>query len=571
LEPLRRTGFDFNLNGSMIRTVISGRALQASTARIIPALVLVIALVLLIASTSLRQVALALATMGVAVLWTIGLMGWLDWPQDGIHQVLAPLILIVGVCDAVHLLSRASEHEAAPSQSILAACRSVGPPCVVTTTTTATALASFATSDLDCFGRFGAIAATGVAACLILTFSLLPLLASTRIGGSFAPSRPSPRWLSGFAALARFASRSPRITIAVCAHLMAIGLLGIILHLNIDTDWQQAFGENGDISRWARFFDRARGSSDALELELDPPEGLEVHTPEALGVVKRVSAALEQVDGLGQSFGLADLLDRLDRALDSTGSARSGLELEHSAELLELLSMDDPGSLEPWITLDRKATRVSIQADWLAQEETRSLMRRVRSVVDHHVPKEWAVRMSGMRAIDDAWVTEVQTTQLRSFPTAFLFVFALSSLFLRSFRLGLIAMLPSLIAIVVTLGTMGWLGMGLDIGRAMIGAVVIGIGVDDAIHFLDAHRRHLTRGANRHEAVDLALADTGRAIITTSIALALGFLTLMASAWQTISSFGFFVSITIVAALVATLFLLPALLAGFGEQAGAER
>ena len=60
--------------------------------------------------TNWAQTMSALFTMGVAVLWTVGLMGWLGWPRDAIHEVLLPLILVVGACDAMHLLARQAEH-----------------------------------------------------------------------------------------------------------------------------------------------------------------------------------------------------------------------------------------------------------------------------------------------------------------------------------------------------------------------------------------------------------------------------------------------------------------------------
>jgi predicted RND superfamily exporter protein len=137
------------------------------------------------------------------------------------------------------------------------------------------------------------------------------------------------------------------------------------------------------------------------------------------------------------------------------------------------------------------------------------------------------------------------------------------AIFLRSLRLGLAAMVPTLLPVVVTLGTMGWVGMSLDVGRAMIAAILIGIAVDDSVHILRQYERRRAGGDAPREAIRGAVVHTGRAVVTTSLALSLGFLTLMASAWQTISSFGFFVSLAILAALAATLFVLPALIFAF--------
>ncbi len=124
-----------------------------------------------------------------------------------------------------------------------------------------------------------------------------------------------------------------------------------------------------------------------------------------------------------------------------------------------------------------------------------------------NLPPDWEVIASGHVAMQFAWVRDVQATQMRSFPIALVFVFGLVALFFRSARLAAVAMIPTLIPSI----------------RASV------------------HR-------------------TGLAVIMTSFALALGFLTLIASAWQSIASFGFFVAIAIVGALVASLLILPALI-----------
>ncbi|MFP6641361.1 MAG: efflux RND transporter permease subunit, partial [Myxococcota bacterium] len=181
-------------------------------------------------------------------------------------------------------------------------------------------------------------------------------------------------------------------------------------------------------------------------------------------------------------------------------------------------------------------------------------------------PQDWHVQPTGDIAIERDWLRDIQTTQRLSFPIAFGIVFLLVSVFLRSWKLGLAAMVPTLLPVVVVLGAMGWIGMSLDVARSMLAAVVIGIGVDGAIHLLAHYKVRRQEGDDTHAAMRAALQHTGRAIVTTSVALALGFLTLMMSAWQTVASFGFFVAIAIMGALVATLFVLPALIFAFSPR-----
>jgi predicted RND superfamily exporter protein len=88
LTPFEAQGFEFYLAGNAISMVLSGQDLAESTAKLIPFTVLVIALVLFGLSRSWQSVGVSVGTMGVGLVWTFGLLGWLDWPQDGIRCLL---------------------------------------------------------------------------------------------------------------------------------------------------------------------------------------------------------------------------------------------------------------------------------------------------------------------------------------------------------------------------------------------------------------------------------------------------------------------------------------------------
>jgi predicted RND superfamily exporter protein len=227
LAPHRQRGFEFHFAGGAAITVTAGRDLAESTARLVPLTVLIIGSVLLGLSGSWQVAAIALASMGLALAWTFGLLGWLDWPQDGILEVLAPLILVVGVCDAVHLLVRyavevgsreGSGSSEARSRALLAAAREVGPACLVTTLTTSVAFLSFVTSALDTFVRFGAIAAFGVTVCLILSFTLMPILTRAIPISGVRAVRASETWRRALDAIVRKSWQSSESAgSAICA------------------------------------------------------------------------------------------------------------------------------------------------------------------------------------------------------------------------------------------------------------------------------------------------------------------------------------------------------------------
>ena len=146
-------------------------------------------------------------------------------------------------------------------------------------------------------------------------------------------------------------------------------------------------------------------------------------------------------------------------------------------------------------------------------------------------------------------------------------VFAMVACFFRSVPWALAAMIPTLLPVVVTLGAMGLWGIYLDMGTAMVGAVVLGIAIDDTVHILTQYRRRRLRGLAAAAAIRAAVLHVGRAVVTTSLALALGFFVLTLSSWESVASFGFLSGVAILGAMLADLFVLPALVVTLADRA----
>jgi hypothetical protein len=157
-------------------------------------------------------------------------------------------------------------------------------------------------------------------------------------------------------------------------------------------------------------------------------------------------------------------------------------------------------------------------------------------------------------------IDEIRNTQIGSFGSAAALVFVLSALCLRSLSLAGLAMVPTILPVWLTLGAMGALGVPLDVGTAMVAAIVLGLGVDEALHLLSAYRRLSEAGLARRAAVEAALRDVGRALLTSAAALGAGFLVLVFVPWKSLASFGAVSTLAIAASLLADLLMLPALL-----------
>jgi hypothetical protein len=572
LAEHERQGFVFARIGGPVEFVVAGAELEREIARLLPVMVVLIGAVITAVFRSLVPSLLALASMGLAVLATLGLSGWLGWPRNSLTQALAPLVLVIGVCDSVHLLSRyaaARELEPDPSRrarerAVLRAAGETGRACWLTTVTTAAAFVSFAPSPLASISRFGWLAAFGVGIAFLVTFTVLPVALVRAPVWRTKPSRGTTEWEGALEAGAKRAARARRSVLGGSALLCTLASFGL-LRLSLDASFEDLYGEQSRVVEWARSVERRLRAPDTLEIAVLAPAGADPLARDSLARVERIARALEQVPGLGRARSLLDALQQL--------GAYSGLDgetaLENGGPFVRLLDAEDPSVTEHYFDADTSALRISVEARKLPQAELREALERVHALLAQELPPNWGREVTGPLAVVRELIDALRATQLQSFALSFTLVFGLVWALLRGVKLALLAMVPTLLPLVLTLGAMGALGIALDPGTAMVAAVVLGVAVDGAIHLLSAYSGHAQTVGPGLVAMSAAVRRTGRALCTTSLALSAGFALLALSPWQSIASFGLVSSLALLGALFADLALLPALVANRVRDRGA--
>ncbi len=563
LRPYESHGVRFAFVGGPVEFVVAGTQLRADSHRLIPLMIVLIGGCVWLVFRSLLLTVASLTTVGLAVLWPMGLLGWLGWPQTSVTEVLPPLILAVGICDVIHLLSHyfAACREIKPvdrserAQAILSALDEVALPCLMTSLTTAAGLASFLSSDLEAFVRFGLIGSLAVLAALLLTFTLLPVLMLVLPLPTAERRHPDRSWQRVLAGIDAFTAKRKGAIVVVTVMVAAASSVGVT-RLRIDSSFATLYGETSAVVRWADFVASKLRRPDSLELDLVAPEGESVLSTDNLLQIEKVGERLSAIDGLGHARSVAVVLEHADHVLEKP---------EHSFSTIADYRRLAPHSFARWVRDDGRAARISVDADKSAQRILRSILVQARSVLAQ-LPSRWSWSMTGPMAVVGRMLDDIRSTQVRSFGLAFILIFGLLLIDLGSPTLALAGMVPTTLPALMVLGVMGFAGIGLDVGGAMVAAVVMGVAVDDTIHLLAEHRRLQHRGFPRHEALSEATRSVGRAIITTSGALALGFLSLTISSWQSVSRFGLISAIAIICALAVTLLVLPALLYVGGQS-----
>jgi predicted RND superfamily exporter protein len=566
-------GFRYSLVGGPVEFVVAGRELDRQVQLLVPAIVALVGVILLLAFRSLAPSIVALATAGLALVWTIGLQGWLGWPRTSFFQVLPPLMLTVGVCYGIHVISSYAEQLASDVRGaqrltqgertalLLRALAEVGRPALFTALTTAAGFASFATSGLESLVRFGWIAAFGVLAAFAASFLLMPLALLRLPVGWIAQPRSRAAWTRFVGGIAGLVGRRRVAILVGAAGLVALGAAGLA-RLSIDASFEEVYGEQSQVVRWAREAEALRGG-DTLEIALLLPEGMAPYAPEALRAVDRIER-LEAVAGLARPLSILTPMRELNALVHEDALALSGAHAqpERPGQLFRLMRAEQPGLVALFAASATEtqpaALRISFQGEKLPQDALRALVAHARSEAEAAAPPGARVVVTGPIAVVSEMIDEIRDTQIGSFGSALALVLLLSALCLRSLPLALLAMIPTTLPVLVTLGAMGFLGIPLDMGTAMVASVLLGLGVDEALHLLSGLQRHRAAGLAREQAMDASLREVGRALFTTAGALAAGFLVLFFVPWKSLSSFGLVTGVAVGASLLADLLLLPA-------------
>jgi predicted RND superfamily exporter protein len=191
----------------------------------------------------------------------------------------------------------------------------------------------------------------------------------------------------------------------------------------------------------------------------------------------------------------------------------------------------------------------------------RALEDRIRGVLETaDLPPGFSTGVTGNAVLLNRSADGIAGNQATQVGFAAVTIFLLICAVFRSFRVGLISMVPNVIPVVIFFGVLGAGAAALSLPTSLIGSIALGIAIDDTMHFLVAYQKRRGEGLSPDEAADQCIRQVGRPIVMTSIMLVVGFLVILASGFATLREFGALTALTMGICLTTDLLLLPALL-----------
>jgi predicted RND superfamily exporter protein len=302
-----------------------------------------------------------------------------------------------------------------------------------------------------------------------------------------------------------------------------------------------------------------------------PPESMK--TPDALARMERLRVELQRLPFVRKVVSVADYVKRVNRELN--GGADEAAVVPASAEAIAqelfVFGLSDDGriELERMVASDYSRAQISVKLASMSSDLVfEQINQAERLAAGAFAGSGITPIVTGSGRIFATLDHYLVVSQLSSFATAFVTVFAVIFVVFRSARFGVLGVVANAVPVLAVLGLMGWMGISLNVATVMVASVALGIVDDDTIHFINRYRREIGAGADSPRAIELATIHEGRASLTTAIVNSLGFGLMIFADYRPTAWFGGLLALTMAVAFIAEVFIVPAVITAFPRVYG---
>ena len=594
-------------------------------------IILVMVAMLALIFRDYRWVLIPISVCTLSATLMLGILGFTDWRMTVISSNFVAVLLVVALALAIHLVVRYRELEAKEpdmprAERAVMAARLMFIPCFYTAVTTMVAFTSLVVAGIKPVIDFGWMMTAGIVVAFVVSFSLVPALIA------ILPDMGAKGANDSLSMTRRFATVVERfggLVFAVTGLLILLVVLGLS-RLQVENRFIDYFKDTTEIYQGMELLDSRLGGTIPLDIILYPPSEstqavdalasvdlgladerttIEVVASDDLGFEddfgsdedelwdddpfgEDVSFADENSAEIGYWFTLEgrDLVDQIHRIVDARPESGKVLSLSTGFSVVDRLYDDKLGGVElalverslpadvaevliaPYYDPIEQQARITVRA-----METSKTLRRAQYLESLYAQilaetglDETRVKFTGLLVLYNNVLQSLYASQILTLGAVFVAIGVMFLALFRSVSLALLGLAPNILAAGLVLGVMGLAGIPLDIMTITIAAIVVGMGVDNCIHYIHRFRREFELDGSYREAMYRSHSSIGRAMYYTTLTVVVGFSMLTLSNFTPSIYFGVLTVMAMLAAVMGALLLLPKLIIAF-EPLGPER
>ena len=545
-------------------------------------------LILFVIFKSVRWVFIPLFGCIISVIFVSGLAGYIDWRITVISSNFAAILLIITMSMTIHLAVRYRELTVKnlnleKKEIVAETIHYMFIPCVYTSLTTIVAFISLVVSGIRPVIDFGYMMTVGISSAFIITFIVFPTILMILPNENITEKNDITKNITN--KFANFSIKNYGKIIASAFLILIISVFGIS-KIKVENRFIDYFHEDTEIHQGMLEIDKKLGGTTPFDIIIDKPINYDDDFEDNDDFeIDELSELLgdneEEIKGYWLSNPKFKEIVKIHDYLDSQPETGKVLSLATLYKLAIGLNDDEPLSdlqigaiksslseevrkvlLDPYLSQDETQTRITLRIiDSDENLNRKEFIQRVENFLSEEMqyPQE-RFNTTNMLVLYNNMLQSLFSSQIQTIGFVFISIMFMFTILFRSFYLAILAIVPNILPATLVLGFMGLKSIPLDLMTITIAAISVGIAVDNTIHYIIRFKREFSQNKNYSESIKICHGSIGKAMYYTSSIIIIGFSILSLSNFIPTIYFGLLTGLAMLAALLASLTLLPALL-----------
>jgi hypothetical protein len=553
----------------------------------LPPIFIVILIVFFLNFRSARGVLLPLSTLILSDIWVIGLMGHLGFKLTMLGASLPSLIVAVGSSYSIHIVNQyyIDQRISMPddkSEGLRLAMSHISVTVILAGLTTFLGFASLMTNQVTAIRDWGLFSALGVLSAVIISTSMIPaMMMLLPLPGKLKERDKTAQVKSDLTdrlivKLTGLSINNYGKVIIVTVVVLIISIAGAS-KIRVETSVLSYFKEADYIRKSYQIIGDKLGGSVGTKIIIDSGSNEGVKDPEFLKALDSIRGWLESDEVsndlyIGRTDAFTDVIKTMHMAMNNDN--RDFYKIPENKtdiiDYMEIYSGDDDNNdgriddFESYVDPGYRSALIFVKHNdrkkILGTSDFDQIQKKIDRYLELNLNKKYSYSINGVPSIIVRLSGYVISGQANSLIFSLLTVVFIVIVLFKNFKAGLLSMIPMGTAIIMNFGVMGWTGINLDYATSIIACIVIGIGVDDTIHFLNTYRHFMEEEHDIDRTIIRTLNLSGKAIIYTSLALIFGFSVLTLSNFKPLIFFGILCASTMLTTTVGALVILPSVI-----------
>jgi len=550
------------ITGPLYTRIETGRVLIRDLHRVLPTAVFVTFFVAFVGFRNIKRAALPVLCNIFTLLITLSLFVHFGHTLNFVTALLPAVIYVVGFAYAIHVVAE-FEHNWGyindKKEALELALKQVFLPITLTALTTALGFGSLILSDIGAIKIFGIYAALGTVVSWLASLTVVPAGLWCFNSSRMVPIR---RTSSVSMKVASFVDQHHKQILVIGFSLFFISVVGTS-QISVSTNYLDNFNSDNVIHENFDLTNSLFSGAVPVQILLRAPYEDAFKEPSFLKVIENFQHRVEMLPSVGGVYSIVDYLNVLESAFAE--EIETDPELPRSKSLNSALLLFGGGvDADRYVDPSFQETILRVKTSAIATKDLTALVAVMQSQVDE-LELGITGHVTGSSSIIARTIDNIARGQVLSIFVALVSIYIVLWVLFRSWRLATIALIPNALPLSVFFGYLALSGTPLSMTTSMVASVVLGIAIDDSIHFLTRFKREYAASANSRYAIEKTLGAVGRPVTLTTAALCAGFLTLSVGELQNQLEFGILASGSLLLAWLIDVTFTPALCLFYAE------